>query len=108
MSRISFVTKIAVTAAFTVGAAVAVAPTASATNGNKVFNCWGQYFSTSWQQTCGSAGASKTGLYHTVGTCTAETDNEITVARGQGSNSVRHGEDCIFNVSSAVTDYTGG
>ncbi|MFI7299472.1 hypothetical protein [Streptomyces sp. NPDC050121] len=108
VSRISFVAKIAVTAVFAAGAAVAVAPAASATNGNKVFNCWGQYFSTSWQQTCGSAGASKTGLYHSIGTCSFETDNDITVARGQGSTGVRHGEDCTFNVSSVVTEYYGG
>ncbi|MFE0845854.1 hypothetical protein ACFQ8O_05795 [Streptomyces coelicoflavus] len=101
----SLVTKVAVTAVFATGAAVAVAPTASATNGNKVFNCLGQYFNTSWQQTCGSGGAGKTGTYHSVATCTLETDKELTFYRRQGENFTYGGKDCTFNVSSVVTEY---
>ncbi|MFE3139638.1 hypothetical protein [Streptomyces scopuliridis] len=104
-NRISFVAKVAVTATFAAGAAFAVAPTASATDGNKVFNCLGQYFKTSWQQTCGSGGAGKTGTYHSIGTCTLETDNSITLTRRQGENYTYAGEDCTFNVSSVVTEY---
>ncbi|MCP3771581.1 MULTISPECIES: hypothetical protein [unclassified Streptomyces] len=103
--RISLIAKAAVTAAFVAGATVAVAPTASATNGNTVFNCLGQYFNTSWQQTCKSGGAGKTGNYHSIATCTLETDKDLTFYRRKGENFTYAGKDCTFNISSVVTEY---
>lgn len=91
--------KIALTVVLGAGAGLAVAPMASATNGNTVHNCRGQYFTTSWQQACTTAGAGATGQYISTAACDYEGDPSMNIWRYQGDRAVVPGSDCTFKVT---------
>ncbi|MFE0845850.1 hypothetical protein [Streptomyces rochei] len=110
MSRIfnrSLAAKVSLAAILATGAGLSVAPVASATDGNKVNNCLGQYFSTSWQQVCQGSGATAAGKYWSEAECDWEGNWAIAPIRKVGSKSVEAGHDCTFSVSDVMTRYQG-
>lgn len=89
-----------------VGASLIVTPNASAyTDSNKVFNCWGRYYNTDFDQMCGSGGAGAAGSYKTTAPCDFEGDNSLTVTRARGNATTFDGPDCTFSVSTGQTTF---
>ena len=79
------------------------APGWAAGTGNTTNNCYGVYYSTDWDQTCGSGGAGATGYYKSTADCTATQDNQLIVYRLKGSTSTYDGPDCTFEVANVRT-----
>lgn len=91
------------------GAAISVAtPASAATLGNVVFNCYGVYYNTDWDQTCGSTGARQGGYYHSVANCTAPQPNDHTGGwnRGIGSRTSYDGQDCWYGIHTVQTMFS--
>lgn len=104
----SLAAKISLAAVLAAGAGLSVAPVASATNGNTVNNCLGQYFSTSWQQVCQGSGATAAGTYYSEAECDWEGNGAISPVRKKGSKAVIAAPyDCTFSVSYVTTRYQG-
>lgn len=103
----SLAAKISLAAVLAAGAGLSVAPVASATDANKVNNCLGQYFSTSWQQVCHGSGATAAGTYYSQAECDWEGNWAISPVRKVGSRSAIAGQDCTFSVSDVMTRYQG-
>lgn len=87
-----------------VGAVMSMAaPGFAAGTGNTTNNCYGVYYSTDWDQKCGSGGASATGYYKSTADCTSSGDNSLTVYRSKGSTATYDGKDCTFQVVNVTT-----
>lgn len=91
-----------------VGAALAVASgsATAAGTGNTVHNCYGIYWNTDWDQTCGSGGAGATGWYHSTGDCTSSVDRNVSRWRNQGTGGAVDGPDCRFQVVNVRTSFS--
>jgi hypothetical protein len=88
------------------GMAIAVAaPASAATVGNVVHNCYGIYFTTDWNQECGSTGARAYGYYKTTADCTAPQipDKSGGWNRAIGNRTSYDGADCAYGIHSAST-----
>ncbi|OBQ52332.1 hypothetical protein A4U61_07715 [Streptomyces sp. H-KF8] len=110
MSRIfnrSLAAKVSLAAVLATGVGLSVAPVASAKDGNKVNNCLGQYFSTSWQQVCHGSGATAAGRYYSEAECNWEGNEALFKTRKVGSKEVAPGVDCTFSVIDVMTRYQG-
>lgn len=86
-------------------AVVGVYPAAAAGSGNTVFNCYGIYYSTDWDQKCYSGGASRNGHFYSVADCTSSGDNTLDARRNLYSTTVYDGADCTFQVVYVQTSW---
>lgn len=82
-------------------------PVFASQKGNTVLNCYGVYYNTDWDQTCGPGGAQEAGRYKSIGDCTAEPDNSLTVNRYEGSRETIDGGDCRIEVANVRTSFLG-
>lgn len=96
---------VAVTAVAAIVGAAATPASAGGT-GNTVWNCYGIYWNTDWDQRCGSGGATIKGWYHSTGDCTASADRYLDKYRLAGSTTSYDGGDCRFQVVNVRTSYS--
>jgi len=105
--KITIVAKAGAIVALSAGAILGIASAASAGGtGNTVHNCYGIYWNTDWDQTCGSGGASVTGMYHSTGDCTSSGDREVARYRQKGTGGAVDGGDCRFQVINVRTVFS--
>lgn len=87
------------------GLAVAMPAFAGGT-GNVTNNCWGIYYNTDWDQTCGPTyGANKTGNYHSDADCNDQPDKTKVFYRLRGDKQTFDGPDCSWRVSGVFTTF---
>lgn len=106
MSKLLAKSALAALSLTAVGGAIAV-PVLGAGKGNTVFNCYGIYYNTDWDQTCGSGGASQAGIYNSTGDCTASADRSVSKYRARGNRTTYDGGDCRFQVVNVRTNFGG-
>ncbi|MEW1610808.1 MULTISPECIES: hypothetical protein [unclassified Streptomyces] len=94
---------LATSAAATALVLVPVTTASAVSFGNSVNNCYGERWSTDWNQDCDSPGASKTGTYQTEAACDAQADRYVTAKRNKGSTDEIDGSDCAFSISGVYT-----
>jgi hypothetical protein len=88
--------------------AVGISSANAATIGNVSYGCYGIYFTTDWNQECGSRGATAYGYFTTIADCTAPqlSDKSLTAYRTVGNTRSIDGEDCNFGINSISTGRT--
>lgn len=92
-----------------VGASVGVVagPAMAASFGPSTNNCYGIYFTTDWNQDCGSGGASRAGYYQSIADCTAPQipDKSLEKYRVLRSTVSYDGPDCAYGINNILTRY---
>ncbi|HWS35681.1 MAG TPA: hypothetical protein VN408_23445 [Actinoplanes sp.] len=105
---ITGIVKVGAIAALGAGAALGLGMGAAsaAGTGNTVNNCYGIYWNTDWDQTCGAGGAGATGMYSSTGDCTSSADRYVDRYRNKGTGGAVDGGDCRFQVANVRTVFS--
>lgn len=81
-------------------------PALAGGTGNVTNNCWGIYYNTDWDQTCGQTyGANETGNYHSDADCNDQPDKTKVFYRIAGNKQTLDGPDCSWLVQGVFTTF---
>jgi hypothetical protein len=70
------------------------------------YNCYTVWWTTAWNQRCGSGGADKAGYYLSTMECSLQSDKRIELYRGKGSTSWGIGQDCRHRALKGIIEYS--